>query len=121
MFYEIVDLQRFSGPGCTIYSVIPKGGTETLFDEFLEEQSALHGVEVNELITRLLEIGKRHGMREHFYKPHEGRLGDNICALYIKPGGRLRLYFIKYGTDIILIGGGGYKHPRIRAWQEDAV
>jgi len=121
MLYEIVELQRFSGPVCTIYSVIPKGSPETLLDEFLHENSSLYGIEVSELLSRLEAIGKSEGLREGYYKSDEGRLGDNICALYVKPAGRLRLYFIKYGNDVIIIGGGGYKGIGVRAWQDDPI
>lgn len=121
MLYEIVELQRFSGSACTIYSVIPKGSPETLFDEFLHENATLYGMEVGELLSRLKQIGESEGLREGYYKSNEGRLGDNICALYDTPGGRLRLYFIKYGNDVIIIGGGGYKDKEMRAWQDDPI
>lgn len=121
MLYEIVELQGFSGSACTIYSVIPKGSQETLFDQFLHENGSIYAKEVGELLSRLEQIGKVEGLREGYYKSNEGRLGDNICALYVTHGGRLRLYFIKYGNDVIIVGGGGYKYKEIRAWQDDPI
>jgi hypothetical protein len=121
MFYEIVDLFRFSGQGCTIYSVIPKGATQTIFEDFVAEYGKQYPEEMKALLTNLTIIGKSHGMRECYYKPHEGRRGDQICALFIIGGPGLRLYFIKYHNDVILLGGGGYKAVGIHTWQEDPI
>ncbi len=119
MDYAIVDLPDFSGRGCTIYSVIPKGHTQTLLDRFIEENITDHPQEVRKLVANLRDIGGELGMRERYFKPNEGGLGDQIGAMYVHKGAGLRLYFIKYGSDVILLGGGGYKGQGIRAWQDD--
>ncbi len=119
MEYEIVKLSRFSGKGCAIYSVRLKGQTKTLFEKFIELNLAKYPKDIRKLIANLRDIGAELGMREKFYKPEEARLGDQICAMYIKPGSGLRLYFIKYSQDVIILGGGGYKGPNVKAWQDD--
>lgn len=119
MDYEIVDLADFSGSGGTIYSVIPEGHSQTLFETFIEENIKDHPEEVRILIANLRVIGGELGMRERYFKPNEGGLGDQICAMYVHSGAGLRLYFIRYGSDVIILGGGGYKAIGVRAWQDD--
>lgn len=46
-------------------------------------------------------------------------LGDGIVALYDEPQKNLRLYCIKYGNQIIILGGGGFKGENIKALQDD--
>ncbi len=53
------------------------------------------------------------------FKLNEGNPGDGVCALYDRPGSNLRLYCIRYGTLIIVVGGGGYKPKSIRELQQD--
>jgi hypothetical protein len=39
--------------------------------------------------------------------------------LYDSPNSNLRLYCIRYGTQIVLLGNGGYKPKTIKSLQED--
>ena len=64
-------------------------------------------------------IGNKAGARENFFKINEGAFGDGICALYDIPKSKLRLYCICYGSQIIVLGGGGVKKRNIKAFQED--
>ena len=45
--------------------------------------------------------------------------GDGVCALYDDPDKNLRLYCIRYGSLIVILGGGGHKPKNIKALQED--
>lgn len=45
--------------------------------------------------------------------------GDGVCALFDDPESNLRLYCISYGTQLVVVGGGGYKSKSIRSFQED--
>lgn len=45
-------------------------------------------------------------------------LGDGVAAVWAK---RIRVYCLRYGSSLIILGGGGYKSPSIRAYQEDPV
>ena len=40
-------------------------------------------------------------------------------ALYDNPDKNLRLYGIRYGLTILIVGSGGVKSKEIMAWQED--
>jgi hypothetical protein len=62
-------------------------------------------------------MGRHTGARSSFFKHYEGNPGDGLVALYDTPEKRLRLYAIRFGADIVVLGGGGLKN--VRALQED--
>jgi len=116
---RLVKLSKFSGNKASVYSIILNNETETLLDKFLKENSNLHISETKDILKRLMTIGHKTGARTTFFKEFEGKLGDGVCALYDEPNSHLRLYCIKYGTQIIIIGNGGPKSKSIKALQED--
>jgi hypothetical protein len=97
--------------------VILKGSEMTLYEAFIRDHVADFPAEVREINARLQQMGDELGAREGFFKKHEGRPGDMVCALYDRPGQRLRLYCIRFGMNLIILGGGGPKTGR--AWQDD--
>lgn len=119
--FEIIKEDELSGEHCNIYSVKMDGEKDTLFEKFLDNNYDTFENEVNDIYNRLAVIGSELGLRECFYKPYEGKPGDGICALYDKPGSKLRLYFIRYGSNLIILGDGGEKPKNIRAWQESTM
>ncbi|MCK4921826.1 MAG: hypothetical protein KAS71_12325 [Bacteroidales bacterium] len=68
---------------------------------------------------RLNTIAYKTGSREHFFKLKEGKPGDGVCALYDIPDSYLRLYCIRYGSSMLLLGGGGEKPKTIKRFQEN--
>ncbi len=119
MYYEIVELQEFSGLKCSIYTVIPKGNSVSLYRGFLDENNLNHPDEIIDIQKRLYEIGHFYGARESFFKLFEGNPGDQVCALFDLPEKNLRLYCIRFGMDLVILGGGGFKSKTIRSYQED--
>jgi hypothetical protein len=117
--YEIVKLSLLSGTQCTVYSIIPERGGLTLYDVFINENIADFREEVRDINNRLKLIGTKHGARHSYFKHFEGRYGDGVCALYDLPEKNLRLYCIRYGSDVIILGGGGLKTKETMAWQDD--
>jgi len=117
MNYEIVELADFSGKKATIYTVIIDNDELSLFDYFLNEHLNGYKEELKNIISRLEVIGHETGAREQFFKLHEGKPGDGVVALFDEPGRFLRLYCIRYGSCVIILGGGGAKYTR--TWQED--
>ena len=118
--YKLVKIFQLSGSHCSIYSVLRTGDeSKTLLDRFIEENSISFKSETKELISRLYTMGHKTGARVHFFKDHEGNPGDGVCALYDREGSNLRLYCIRYGTQLVIVGGGGHKPKNIRALQED--
>lgn len=115
----IVKLDNFSGAQTSIYSVYIEEDGKTLFDKFIEENISAFNLEIKDIVQRLLTIGNKTGAREQFFKINEGMPGDGVCALYDDPNSKLRLYCIRYGNDIVILGGGGFKPKTIRALQED--
>jgi hypothetical protein len=119
MQFEIVKLDSLSGDSAGIYTILLEGETFTLFEKFLNENVALFKSEISDILQRLNTIANKTGARESFFKTKEGRPGDGVCALYDIPGSKLRLYCIRFGQELIILGGGGPKPKSIRALQED--
>lgn len=119
MNYKLVKLSKYSGNKASVYTIKPYGEEISLFERFVEENIILHEDETKDLLGRLITIGRKTGAREQFFKLGEGALGDGVAALYDKPNSNLRLYCIRYGSLIIIIGGGGLKPKTIKALQDD--
>jgi hypothetical protein len=119
MKYRIVELTNFTGNAATIYSIVLNDDNKTLFDKFIEEHLNSFKNEIIFILDRLEAMGNETGARYSFFKHNEGDLGDGIVALYDLPDSNLRLYCIRYGTQIIILGSGGQKPKNISAFQED--
>jgi hypothetical protein len=119
MSYKIVDLSQFSGNKTSIYSIYINDEQQTLFERFVKENISLFKSETIDIVKRLKTINNKTGAKEHFFKLDEGTPGDGICALYDTPNSNLRLYCIRYGSSILILGGGGNKPKNIRALQDD--
>ena len=119
MKYKLVKLQRLSGNKASIYSVVQNDETESFLDKFIKENKDSFKGEIKDILMRLTVIGQKTGARVNFFKPFEGRPGDGVCAIYDEPDSKLRLYCIRYGTQIVVLGSGGPKSKRIRKLQED--
>ncbi|MCU0469500.1 MAG: hypothetical protein MUF58_12950 [Arcicella sp.] len=117
MKIELIKSSLLSGNYATIYDVVVDGG-KTLFERFIEENIDVHKQEIKNILDKLQTIGKETGARLSHFKENEGSLGDGVCAMFDLPDKKLRLYCIRYGTEIIILGGGGIKHKHIRAYQE---
>jgi hypothetical protein len=117
MRYSIVKLPQLSGDKASVYSVIQHGEHETFLEKFLEENKDLFLSETNDILARLRTIGLKTGARIEFFREKEGIPGDGVCYLYYKKKSRLRLYCIRNGTSLVILGGGGPKETR--TLQED--
>lgn len=121
MKYKLVRISKFSGEASSIYTVLTKNEQgefqESLLDVFINKNKDLFLSEIKDIFSRLTTIGNETGAREGFFKTKEGNPGDGVCALYDSPNKKLRLYCIRYGTELIVLGGGGPKN--VRALQED--
>lgn len=118
MRFEIVKLSRFTGNKCGVYSIFVDDEQKTLFDRFLGENKILFKSEVKNILERLKAINSFTGAREKYFKFNEGNPGDGICALFDIPDSNLRLYCIRYGNSLIILGGGGEKPKSVKAFQE---
>ena len=113
----LVRLEQLSGNEATVYSVLLDDEQKNLYQVFLEENLISFRSEVIDINGRLKTIGQL-GAREGFFKLKEGVPGDGVCALYDEDESNLRLYYIRYGNDIVILGGGGEKPKEISALQE---
>lgn len=119
MRYKLVKLTKLSGYEASLYSIYLEDEQKTLFDRFLEENNNSFKSELKDILIRLNTIGHNTGARERFFKLREGKPGDGVCALFDLPHSKLRLYCIRYGSLIVVLGGGGFKPKSMRALQED--
>lgn len=119
MKYKLVKLKQISGCQSSIYTILLMDEQKTLFERFLEENKNTFKSELKSITKRLNTIGQFTGARESFFKLREGKPGDGVCALFDTPNSKLRLYCIRYGTLIVILGGGGYKPKGMKALQED--
>jgi hypothetical protein len=118
MKFEIVKLNKFNGDKCGIYSIFIDDEQKTLFERFLLENSISFKSEIKNILERLTTINKTTGARESFFRLKEGKPGDLVCALFDVPKSNLRLYCIRFGSSLIILGGGGEKKKTIKAFQE---
>jgi hypothetical protein len=119
MKFRLKKERKLSGNKASIYTIYILDEEKTLFDIFLEEYNSLLKNEIKDIVLRLKAIGNKTGARDQYFKLNEGALGDGVCALYDVPDKKLRLYCIKFGTLLLIIGGGGVKPKNIRALQEN--
>lgn len=119
MKFELVELPRFSGNKATIYSLYIDDSDMSLFEKFIFENESLFPDEVDSIYITVQNIGKKYGNKRSFFKENEGKLGDLVCALYDTPNSNLRLYCIRLGNAVIILGDGGNKPKNIRSFQED--
>ena len=119
MKFELIELENLSGPKATFYSVLIDDDSETLFEKFYEENKNTFREELKSIVKTLDIIALDNGARRTYFKENEGKLGDLVCALYDTPKSNLRLYCIRLGNTVIILGSGGQKSKSIRTLQED--
>lgn len=90
-----------------------------MFDQFIKQNFSVFKSEITDIVRRLKAINSITGAKEYYFKLDEGLPGDGVCALYDNPYHYLRLYCIRFGNSIVIVGGGGEKPKDIRAWQEN--
>jgi CRISPR/Cas system CSM-associated protein Csm5 (group 7 of RAMP superfamily) len=117
-------MEPYSGSEAKVYSIIPEGEIETLFEKFVNENKSDFKDEIKDILKRIIQIGHTTGARESFFK-HEGdnnfvrKYGKYVWALYDDNERKLRLYCIRFANVAIILGGGGYKDKSVIKWQED--
>jgi len=112
MNLELVKLIEFSGEEASIYSLLDVDVEITLFDKFILENKNSFKSEIKDILMRLNTIGKKTGAREQYFTLKEGKPGDLVCVLKDEPVKKLRLYCIRFGKSLIIVGGGGPKTTR---------
>lgn len=119
MKFKIVQLAQFNGNKSGIYSIYVYDEQKTLFECFLRENMTTFKSEIININKTIVAINKKTGARETFFKHNEGNPGDGVCALYDNLESNLRLYCIRYGNSLVILGGGGFKPKTIRKLQDD--
>jgi len=83
--FELVKDIELSGEECSIYQVYLEELETYLYDIFWEENEELYENELWDIDDRLYGIGHKMGARQQFFKLHEGKPGDLVCAIYDVP------------------------------------
>lgn len=116
MQVEIVKI--LSGPCANFYTIKIDGEKLTLFEKFINENKSKHTSELENIRNRVKVMAQKTGARETFFKTKEGVPGDGVCALYDDPDKKLRLYCVRYGKLVVILGSGGEKPKGMKALQE---
>jgi len=116
--YKLVKEEKLSGTEVSVYTIFLIDEQETVFNKFINENKNSFKSELKDIVQRIKVVGNKTGAREQFFKLKEGKPGDGVCALYDHPGKNLRLYCIRYGKTLIIVGGGGEKATQ--TLQEDS-
>ena len=117
MEFELVKLAGFSNDEVSVYTLLNCDTGISLFQSFIQENQHEFPDEVKDIAKRILSF-KEVGARENFFKINEGKPGDGVCALYDDEKSNLRLYCIRYGTVLVVLGSGGHKPKTTRRLQE---
>ena len=117
MEFELVKLAGFSNDEVSVYTLLNCDTGISLFQSFIQENQHQFPDEVKDIAKRILSF-KEVGAREIFFKINEGKPGDGVCALYDDEKSNLRLYCIRYGTVLVVLGSGGHKPKTTRRLQE---
>ena len=117
MEFELVKLAGFSNDEVSVYTLLNCETGISLFQSFIQENQHEFPDEVKDIAKRILSF-KEVGARENFFKINEGKPGDGVCALYDDEKSNLRLYCIRYGTVLVVLGSGGHKPKTTRRLQE---
>ena len=112
-------LNNFSSSKASVYTLKDLKTGVTLFEQFILDNLSSSSSEIKSITKRLQTIGHKTGAREQFLRMDEGKPGDGVCALTDEPDSKLRLYCIRYGMSLIILGSGAPKSKQIRAFQED--
>jgi len=109
---KLKKITNLSGNKASVYSVVIGEGNKTLYEQFITENFNSYKSEIININKRLQVIGTKTGARDIYFKLNEGVPGDGLAALYDDHKRKLRLYCIRYGNQIIIVGGGGPKSTK---------
>ncbi|WP_034258898.1 hypothetical protein [Aequorivita capsosiphonis] len=116
---QLIKIPQLSGPKGSVYTILIDDEQISPFQKFVSRYKISFKSEINDIVSRLKVMGFKRGMNEGYFKLYEGNPGDGVCALYDKDKSNLRLYCIRYGSQLIILGGGAQKPKTIRTLQDD--
>lgn len=109
MKIKLVKIHNLSGIKTSYYSVCYGNSEITLFDEFNSDYRDSNKSLIDEITLRLKSIAHVTGANEFFFNPKKRKHGDNVCYLREAPQAKIRLFCIRYGEKLIILGNGGSK------------
>ena len=72
--FKLFKLEILSGEAVSYYSIVVNSDSQTLFENFIEENLNLFKSEIRDIISRLISMGKKTGAREIYFKLNEGEI-----------------------------------------------
>jgi hypothetical protein len=120
MYFHLKEHEELSGSKAKIYSVQDKGDEQTYLEHFIEENITKYPNEVGNILEKLSDMGHFTGCESNLFKHNEGKAGDGVVCLKDESK-RFRLYCMYLGEKLIVCGSGGWKDPKIKAYQEDEI
>ncbi|MBN1472901.1 MAG: hypothetical protein JW925_14095 [Syntrophaceae bacterium] len=96
----------YSGKKANIYTIRFKDEDKSEFFRFLDDY--IGHSEIDEILRRLQNISELYGMKKEWFR-QESRNPD--IGRILLSSGLLRLFCIRYGDDVIILGYGGVKDP----------
>lgn len=111
--FEIIEVSL--GKRASVYTIQIEGEEQTELNKFLSKKEVQSEKQALEFIAyRLQEIIPNKGAQKRFFKP-DGKAIDAVCKL---KHSLLRCYCLRFGTLMIIAGGGGVKPRNIRRTQD---
>ncbi|MBK8636167.1 MAG: hypothetical protein IPN72_22470 [Saprospiraceae bacterium] len=97
---KLVKIDRLSGNGASIYSIVLNGEKDSMLDKFVNDNVNSFKSETKDILMRLTTIESQQVLETQFFKENEGSPGDGVCALFDNPDSNLRLYCINIRQPI---------------------
>ena len=113
--FEIIQLPQLSGKKAGFYSILMENEEQTEAEKFIETLNGTHPQKLDNIIARIRVMAKFRGCEDNFFKLREGKVIENICALWEDD---IRWYCLKYGKEAVILGGGGIKPKSVGPYQE---
>ena len=98
----------------TLLTIRQPGSLLSETDAFFAEALQSSPEDARLLALKLENMIEKSGFQDYYFKTGEGSRMDNVCAL---SQGKLRLYCLRYGNVLVVLGGGGTKTTR--TYEED--
>jgi hypothetical protein len=101
---QLIKIPNLSGSRGSVYTILIDEEENTSFKNFVMNNQNSFKSEIKDIVARLKTMSSKTGMRENFFKLYEGNPGDGVCALYDEDNSNLRLYCVRYGSQLVIVG-----------------
>ena len=107
MKIRLVKLIRPSSEKISFYTVYYNSADITLYEEFIYKFQNSHRHQVDLIKLSIASMGGYTGAHKTFFVPANILPGDDVYYLRLQDHFWLRLFFIVYNENLVIIGSGG--------------